>query len=213
MPWTADAPVPIVRVIGLTGGIASGKSLVCRFLRDLGARVIDADAVARDIVAPGGPILRQIIEAFGQSVAQADGTLNRKALAARIFSDPEARRTLNALMHPAIRERIAQMIEALRIEQPDAVVVVEIPLLLDTTSPEAYRLDGVTVVHVDEATQVSRLVARDGLTEEAARRRLASQRPLREKLSAATWIIDNSGSPETTRRQVEDLWRAWSAGP
>jgi dephospho-CoA kinase len=201
-----------LRVIGLTGGIASGKSAVSGMLRELGAVVIDADAVAREVVAAGSPVLRQIAAVFGPSVMAPDGTLDRRALAERIFQDPEARRTLNAITHPPIRRRLAEAVEAVRQTQPDAIVIVDIPLLLDTASADAYRLDGVIVVYVDEATQVARASARDGITAAAARGRLDAQRPLREKLAEATWIIDNSGSREDTRRQVEALWHRWRAG-
>jgi dephospho-CoA kinase len=198
-----------VKVIGLTGGIASGKSLVAGLLRGLGAHTIDADAIAREVVTPGSPALRAIAETFGPSVIRADGTLDRKALAGRIFADPAARRKLNAMTHPEIRRRIGEAVDRVRAARPDAVVVVEVPLLLDTAPPGAYALDGIVVVFAAEAEQLRRLVARDGLDEASARRRLASQRPLREKVAEATWVIDNSGSLEQTRRQVEALWRQW----
>lgn len=200
-----------LRVIGLTGGMASGKSLVAATLRELGAEVIDADAIAREVVSPGSPALREIAAAFGPSALHPDGSLNRAALAARIFEDPEARRRLNAITHPPIRRRIAELLAAIRVRRPDAIVVIDIPLLLDVTPPDAYPLDGIVVVYANEAAQVSRLAARDGLTEAAARRRLAAQRPLREKLPEATWVIDNSGTPEETRRHTEALWQAWQA--
>jgi dephospho-CoA kinase len=198
-----------VKVIGLTGGIASGKSLVAGLLGDLGAHVIDADAIAREVVAPGSPALRAIAAAFGPAVVRADGTLDRKALAERIFEDPAARRTLNSITHAEIRRRIKDAIGRVRAARPDAIVVVDIPLLLDTAPPGAYALDGVVVVWVAEDEQLARLMARDGLDEAAARRRLASQRPLREKVVQADWVIDNSGTREETRRQVEALWRGW----
>jgi dephospho-CoA kinase len=198
-------------VIGLTGGIASGKSLVAEMLRGLGAHVIDADGVAREVVRPGSDALREIAAAFGAGVLCPDGTLDRKALAARIFADPQARLTLNAITHPRIRRRIVEEIEAIRASRPEAVIVVDVPLLLDVAPPEAYPFDGILLVFADEAAQVARLRARDGLTEEAAGQRLASQRPLLEKVPLATWVIDNSGSEEATRRQVEDLWSSWRA--
>jgi dephospho-CoA kinase len=200
-----------VKVYGLTGGIASGKSLVAGVLRELGAHVIDADRVAREVVAPGSAALQDIIDAFGPAVVQAGGALDRKALAERIFTDAAARTRLNAITHPRIRARIADEIAAIRARHPDVIVVVDIPLLLDVAAPDAYPLDGIVVVYADETTQLARLEARDGLAADAARRRLASQRPLREKLAGATWVIDNSGSLEATRRQVEALWRVWHA--
>ncbi len=200
-----------MRVIGLTGGIASGKSLVAGFLREMGAHVIDADAIAREVVAPGTETLREIAEAFGASVVAADGTLDRKALAALVFSDPAARARLNAITHPRIRGRIEEEIAAVRAARPGATIVVEVPLLLDVAPPDAFVLDGTVVVFVDEATQIVRLMARDGITEGAARQRLRAQRPLSEKVPLATWVVDNTGSPSATRLQIEALWQTWHA--
>lgn len=198
-----------MKVFGLTGGIASGKSAVAGILRELGARVIDADVIAREVVEPGGDALQEIASAFGPSVLGSEGTLNREAVAARIFSDPQARERLNAITHPRIRHRIANEIAAVRATTPEAIIVVDIPLLLDVAPRDAYALDGIVVVYADEGAQLTRLMTRDGLTEQAARERLASQRPLREKLPLATWVIDNSGPPQATRRQVEALWQSW----
>ena len=195
--------------VGLTGGIASGKSLVGGMFRDLGAVVIDADAVAREVVAPGSPVLQEIVAAFGPSVLTPDGALDRRALAERIFGDPESRRRLNAITHPPIRRRMAEAVETARARQPDAVIVLDIPLLLDTAAPGVYPIEGIIVVYVDETTQAARLAARDGISDCAARRRLAAQRPLRDKVPEGTWVIDNSGTADDTRRQVEALWRRW----
>ncbi len=200
-----------IRVVGLTGGMASGKSLVAGMLRSLGAVVVDADTIAREVVAPGSLVLHEIVAAFGDGVIQADGTLDRHALGERIFNDPAARARLNAITHPHIRRRMAEEVARVRAARPDAMVVLDVPLLLDVTPPDAYDLAGVVVIAVDEATQEARLAARDGITIEAARRRLQAQRPLREKVALATWVIDNSGTPEATRRQVEELWHRWQA--
>jgi len=189
--------------------MASGKSLVARMLRELGARVIDADLVARD-VATDADVRRAIAEAFGAEFMRPDGTLNREALAERIFADPDARATLNAIMHPPIRRRIGEEVAALRASRPDGVVVLDIPLLLDAAPAGTYDLDGIVVVFVDESTQEARLATRHRLARDAARARLRAQRPLREKLAEATWVIDNSGTPEATRQQVEALWRLWN---
>lgn len=198
----------MARVIGLTGGVASGKSTVAAMLQALGAVVLDADAIVRELQQPGTPVFRAIVEAFGPGVVRADGTLDRAALGRRVFADPEARRRLNAIVHPAVRERLHEEVDRLqRRLPPDAVIVLDIPLLLDTASRQAYPLEGVIVVVADDATQVARLRARDGLDEAEARQRLAAQRPVREKAAEADWVIDNSGSLEETRRQVEALWR------
>ena len=198
----------MARVIGLTGGLASGKSAVAAILRDLGAHVVSADAIAREIVEPGSPALGEIVEAFGGEILTPDGRLDRARLAARIFADPEARVRLNAITHPRIRERLrAEVTRLQRTLPPDSVIVLDIPLLLDTAPRDALPLEGVVVVAVDEATQVQRLRRRDGLSAAEARRRLRAQRPLREKVAEADWLIDNSGTPEETHRQAEALWR------
>lgn len=198
----------MARVIGLTGGLASGKSAVAAILRDLGAHVVSADAIAREIVEPGSPALREIVEAFGPEFVGPDGRLDRARLAARIFADPEARARLNTITHPRIRERIRAEIARLhRHLPPGGVIVLDIPLLLDTAPRDAFPQEGVLVVAVDEATQLARLRRRDRFNAAEARRRLGAQRPLREKVAEADWLIDNSGTPEETRRQVEAFWR------
>ncbi|MGH2453611.1 MAG: dephospho-CoA kinase [bacterium] len=202
----------MARVVGLTGGLASGKSAVAAVLRDLGAHVISADAIAREIVVPGRAALREIAEAFGPEIVGADGRLDRARLAARIFADPAARARLNAITHPRIRKRMRDEVDRLtRTLPPQAVIILDIPLLLDTASRLDYPLEGVVVVGVDEATQTERLRRRDGLSADEARSRLGAQRPLREKVAEADWMIDNSGTPEETRRQVEALWRRLTA--
>jgi dephospho-CoA kinase len=202
----------MARVIGLTGGLASGKSAVAAILRDLGATVVSADAIAREIVEPGTPALREIIEAFGANALGPDGRLDRARLAGRIFADPEARARLNAITHHRIRGRMRQEVERLqRTLPPEGVVILDIPLLLDTAPRDDFALEGVIVVAVDEAAQVERLRQRDGLNPDEARRALAAQRPLREKVAEADWLIDNSGTPGDTRRQVEALWRRLTA--
>jgi dephospho-CoA kinase len=202
----------MARVIGLTGGLASGKSAVAAILRALGATVISADAIAREIVEPGTAALAEITRVFGPDVLGADDRLDRARMAARIFADPEARARLNAITHPRIRDRIRQEVErAQRTLAPEDVIVLDIPLLLDTASRETFLLDGVIVVSLDEAAQLERLRRRNGLGEEEGRRALAAQRPLREKVAEADWVIDNSGTPDETRRQVETLWRRLTA--
>lgn len=198
----------MARLFGLTGGLASGKSAVAAILRDLGAAVVSADAIAREVVEPGSEALREIVEAFGAEVVGPDGRLDRARLAALIFADPAARARLNAITHPRIRERMRREVERLqRTLPPQAVIILDIPLLLDTAPRDTFPLDGVIVVAVDKATQLDRLRRRDGLSDEEARRRLRVQRPLREKVAEADWLIDNSGTPDETRRQVEAFWR------
>ncbi len=196
---------PPVRV-GLTGGIASGKSLVAGILRELGATVIDADQIARDVLAPGGAAYDEVVRAFGPGIERPDGGIDRKALAASIFADVAARRRLNALTHPHIRRRMAD--EAARLEAAPGVdvIVFDIPLLLETTDGRDLDLAGIIVVYADDDVRLARLTARDRLPDAEARGRLRAQMPLREKLIHADWMIDNNGTPEETRRQVQQMW-------
>jgi dephospho-CoA kinase len=186
--------------------MATGTSTVAQMFRELGAIVIEADQVGRELVVPGSEPLKKIAEIFGPKILAKDGTLDRKKLADIIYKDEMSRRRLNALLHPIIRRRILQEIERLRDEQPDAIAIVDVPLLLDTTGPEAYELDGVIVVSTDRATQLKRLRSRDKMSAEDAERRLAAQRAVAEKAEDADWVIDNSGSEEETRRQVDMMW-------
>lgn len=195
-----------MKILGLTGGIAAGVSLVAGMFRDLGAVVIEADRIARDVVEPGTDVYRQIVEAFGREVVLPDGTLDRRALGSIVFQDPAARRRLNAVTHPEIRRRIRREVERAAAARPGAVVVIDVPLLLDTAGPDVFDLDGVIVVRATPEQQVSRLMARDGLSREEASRRLTTQRPVEEKAAEADWVIDNTGSIEETRRQVQALW-------
>lgn len=192
------------RIIGLTGGLASGKSTVGRMLRELGAEVIDADAIAREIVAPGQPALDEIAREFGPEVIQPDGTLDRKALAARVFGDEAARRRLNAITHPRVgAETARRMADASA--RGVAVVVYEVPLLVENQLH--HGMDGVIVVMVPPEEQVRRAQTRDGMTESEARARLAAQATPEARRAVADWLVDNSGPIEETRRQVEAIWQ------
>ncbi len=196
-----------MKVIGLTGGIATGVSTVAKMFRELGAVIIEADKIAREVVVPGADSFRKIVETFGREILSADGTIDRRRLGQIIFADGAARRRLNVITHPAIRRRIAEEVERLRETRPDAVVILDVPLLLDTTGPDSFDMDGVIVVVADAKTQAARLIERDGLTREDVERRLASQRPAAEKAAEAEWVIQNSGSIDETRRQVAALWQ------
>lgn len=199
-----------MKIIGLTGGIAAGVTLVAGMFRDLGAVVIEADRVAREVVAPGTEANRKILAAFGAELALPDGSIDRRRLGQIVFKDAAARRRLNTITHPEIRRRIQEQVERLAAERPDAIVLVDIPLLLDTAARDAFELDGIIVVLATPEQQISRLIARDGLALEEAEQRLASQRPLAEKVTEADWVIDNTGSAEQTRRQVKNLWASLS---
>ena len=192
--------------IGLTGGIGSGKSLVARFFADLGAAVVDADRIAREIVAPRGPAYDDVLREFGPEVARPDGAVDRKVLAARVFADAEARRRLNVLTHPHIRRRMAEEVSRLAARPNVDVIILDIPLLLETT--DGRDLDGIVVVYADDEVRERRLRARDGLSDAGVRLRFAAQMPLREKVTRADWVIDNNGSPDRTREQVAAVWEA-----
>jgi dephospho-CoA kinase len=194
-----------VKALGLTGGIGSGKSMVARMFAQLGADVVDADQLAREVVEPGQPALAEIATAFGQDVLLPDGRLNRGKLAGIIFADAGARARLNAITHPKIRERMDAEIAARR--SGSGVLIVDIPLLYENA--RTGTVETVIVVWVDPETQLRRLQERDGLTPEEARQRIAAQMPLDEKRARADLVVDNSGSRESTRRQVEAIYRRY----
>jgi dephospho-CoA kinase len=196
-----------MKVLGLTGGIGSGKSMVARMFAQLGGDVIDADQLAREVVEPGQPALEEIATAFGRDILLPDGRLNRGKLARIIFADPAARARLNAITHPRIRERMDAEIAARR--SGSGVLVVDIPLLYE--NDRTGTVETVIVVWVDPDTQLRRLRERDGLTVEEARQRIAAQMPLHEKRARADLVIDNNGSREDTRRQVEAIYRRYAA--
>ena len=191
-----------MKVLGLTGGIGSGKSLVDAIFRELGAEVIDADLLAREVVEPGQPALQEIVSSFGTDILLPDGRLDRAKLGATIFTDASARERLNAITHPRIRQQMAEEVAA-RAGRP-GLLILDIPLLYE--NGRAAEVERVVVVWVDQATQIRRLMARDHLLAEQARQRIDAQMSLDEKRARADDVIDNSGSRETTRRQVERLY-------
>ncbi len=191
---------PSVRV-GLTGGIASGKTAVSDRLRELGAYVIDADLLAREVVAPGDPALAALVARFGPQIVSASGHLDRPALGALIFSDPSARKDAEAIIHPAVRRRGAD----LEAQAPAGSVVVHvIPLLVETGQQNDF--DEIMVVDVPETTQMARLKERNGLDDAAARARIAAQASRAERLAAATIVIDNAGNRDALRTEVDRAW-------
>jgi dephospho-CoA kinase len=189
-------------VVGLTGGIASGKSSVATLLAARGAVIIDADVLARDVVAKGAPLLGEVAGRFGPGVLAADGSLDRAALGRIVFADPAARQDLEALIHPAVRRRAAELQSA---APAGAVVVHVIPLLVETGQSD--RFDLVVVVDADEATQLARIRTRDGLDESAGHARIAVQTTREHRLGAADVVIDNSGTQADLERQVSRLWQ------
>jgi len=198
-----------VRVLGLTGGIGSGKSLVARMFADLGAEVIDADQLARDVVEPGQPALAEIAATFGRDILLPDGRLNRGKLARIVFADPAARARLNAITHPRIREQMEAEVAARRSGQ--GVLILDIPLLYENDRTSA--VEKVIVVWVDLETQQRRLSERDGLGREEIQQRVAAQMPLDAKRARADHVIDNTGGQENTRRQLEAIYRQYADAP
>ena len=191
-----------MRVVGLTGGIASGKSTVSAMFRELGAEVIDADEVARDVVEPGTAGLLELARRF-PGVVDASGRLDRAALGRRVFADPAERRALEGILHPRIREEVARRMEVLA-RAGVTVVLYDAALLIENGLHRG--MDGVVLVSVNESVQRSRLAARDGLEEAAITARLAAQLPLADKRSSATWVVDNGGTLDETRAQVRRIW-------
>ena len=188
--------------VGLTGGVASGKSTVSAILDELGAVIIDADVLAREVVAPGTDGLREVVEAFGRDVLTEDGALDRPAMGTIVFADAEKRRVLEGIIHPRVRERGAE-IEASA--SSDDVVVHDIPLLAETGQAEGF--DAVIVVDVPTQTQVERMVELRGMTREDAEARVTAQATSEERLKIATHVVDNTGSVEDLRRRVTQVYR------
>lgn len=194
-------------VVGLTGGIGSGKSTVAGLLVDRGAELIDADVVARQVVEPGEPALAALVDRFGPGVLASDGSLDRGALAASAFTDDEARRDLGRITHPAIRDTMLRRLEAARAADPEAVVVLDVPLLAEM-GRDSYPVDGVIVVDVPVDVAVQRLMATRGYSEDEARSRVAAQASREERRAIADVVLDNSGDLDHLRSEVDRAW-AW----
>lgn len=198
-----------MRVIGLTGGIASGKSTVSRYLSELGAVIIDADMLARQIVDPFTPAWKEIREEFGPDVFDEKDNLDRKKMAGLIFGSPLLRERLNAIIHPRVIAAVRDLIEEKK-RGSALLIVVDAPLLIEAGMTRL--VDEVWVISVPEEIQIKRLVERDGTTREEAMDRLRSQMPLHEKLLYADHIIDNNGTIEQTRKCLEHLFKEAASG-
>jgi dephospho-CoA kinase len=193
-------------LVGLTGGIATGKSTVTAMLGSPSVRVVDADALAREVVEPGTPALGQIVAEFGREVLQADGRLDRARLGEIVFPDPVKRKRLEAITHPAIRARFEKIMADLERAGWDGILIWDAALLVESGGNK--KMDRLVVVTTDAATQFRRLMARDGGSEEVARARTASQMPLAVKARYADYVIDNSGTPAQTEARVREVYRA-----
>jgi dephospho-CoA kinase len=195
-----------VKLIALTGGIASGKSTVSARLAEHGAVVIDADKLAREVVEPGQPGLAQIVEEFGEAVLQPDGSLDRPALGAIVFSDAAARQKLNEITHPAVWRRGKELIAAAEAADQDAIVIYDVPLLVEASADRPMRFDQVVVVNADRGERIRRLIAERGLSQAEAEARVGAQTSDEQRLAVADIVLDNDGSREELLAAVDELW-------
>ncbi len=192
-------------LIALTGGIASGKSTIAHGLEKHGAVIIDADQIVRDVQSPGSPVLQEIANAFGEDVIDASGALDRVALGARVFSDPEALARLNAIVHPAVRVESKRRMEAAIATDPEAVVVYDVPLLVEARADDPW--DKIVVAHAPAELRLQRLIELRGMEPQAAQDRIDAQVADEERLAIADVVIDTGGTLEQTHAQVEVLWK------
>jgi len=192
-------------VAGLTGGIATGKSTVAAMFEQAGARIIDADGIAREAARKGSPAYHQIVAHFGSTILLADGEIDRKRLAGVIFTNPVEQRALERIIHPQVKEETDRRLERIRLETPGAVVIIDVPLLFEAGMDRG--LDTVIVVYAPEKIQIQRLMARDALTEPEALTRIRAQMPINTKKSLATLVVDNSGGLENTRARTLEVYR------
>jgi len=200
LPATGD-----LLVLGVTGGIASGKTTVAHMLAELGAPIIDFDLLAREVVVPGQPAFQEIVAYFGKGVVGEDGRLDRKRLSGIVFQNPDQRRILEGMTHPRILEAFRDRIRQLAQEDPGAVVQAVVPLLFEVgLDPLVHKI---LVVYVSPDIQIQRLMRRDGISREEARRILDAQMPIDEKAARADFVIRNEGDVEETRKQVTALWK------
>ncbi|MDA8126840.1 MAG: dephospho-CoA kinase [Deltaproteobacteria bacterium] len=190
--------------VGLTGGIACGKSTVARMLMEKGAFLIDADALAHAVEAPDKPAWHEIVRHFGRGILRADRTINRRKLGAIVFANPAELEVLNRIVHPAVQQERLARIAAIRAEHPEAIILSDVPLLIETGMTDQFDL--ILLVYLPREGQIARLMARNGFSREEAEKRLASQMPIDAKLPYADIVVNNEGTPEETQRRVEAVW-------
>ncbi len=190
--------------IGLTGGIAAGKSLVSDTLAQLGAWILDADAISREVVEPGTAGLKAVAEEFGEGILHPDGSLNRAALAAEVFADEKKRERLNSILHPIIKAEMLSRAETIEAEHPEDIVIFDVPLLIESGWQDV--AEEIWLVTAPLEQRILRIALRDGLDREQAMQRIASQMPDEEKARYANIIINNGGSIQELRRLVEKLY-------
>jgi dephospho-CoA kinase len=194
-------------IIGLTGGIGSGKSTVSHLFVARGAKLVDADAIAREVVELGSPILAEVVAAFGEEILHPDGRLNRKQLGNLVFQNPALKKQLENILHPPIRQLIRTRMNEFESADPEGLVVVDIPLLFESKLESMF--EHVVVVYVPEEVQITRLIAREGWSEDVAKRRIATQMPIEDKRLRADTVIENQFSLEQTADQVDALMTKW----
>ncbi|MEO7649349.1 MAG: dephospho-CoA kinase [Bryobacteraceae bacterium] len=190
--------------VGLTGGLASGKTFVGQSLAELGCYLIQADVIGHEVLLPSGAAYQGVIDEFGEGVLAEDGTIDRRRLAAQVFSSPEILRVLNGIVHPVVRQRTDQLIAEYAAQDPDAIIVVEAAIHIETGGYR--RFDKLILAVCTEAQQVERAMKRDGSTQADAEARLRNQMSLAEKLKFADYVINTSGTKEATLRQVEEVY-------
>jgi len=193
-------------VVGLTGGIASGKSEAAKIFRKLGARVIDADVVSRAVMRPQTVCWQKVTAAFGKEILNDDSTIDREKLAGIVFSDRHKRLQLNSLVHPAIIDQIEGLLARIQKAEPDALVIIDAALLVETGIYR--RCDKLIVLCAQEETQIKRLVERDGMSRKEAQKRIDAQLPLGEKVNVADYLVKNEGSLETLQREVRGVFQS-----
>ena len=191
-------------IVGLTGGIASGKSLVARVFKDLGAHVIDADRIVHELLAPGQQAWEEVLSYFGSAIQLPDKSIDRRKLGEIVFNDPDKRQWLNHCLHPRVFEVYTTQVKHIGARQPDAVVVLDAALLIETGYDR--KMDKVVVVYADEECQLRRLMERDRFSREQAMARIRSQMPLSEKRLRADYVIDNCGNREDTEQQAKQVF-------
>jgi dephospho-CoA kinase len=191
-------------LLGVTGGVASGKTTVTSMLEQLGAPLIDFDLLSRWVVEPGKPAWKEIVACFGEQVLLEDGTLDRKKLSEVVFRDREERRKLERFIHPRVFEEFIQLVKEVTSKDPNAIIQVDVPLMIEMNLQ--YLFHKILLVYMSEEMQVERLIKRDRISEEMARNMIRAQLPIEEKRGYADFIVDNSGTPEETRRQVLKIW-------
>lgn len=197
----------MTQILGLTGGIASGKSTIAKMIKECNIPVIDADEVSREVVKVGEEAYNSVVKTFGKEILHTDGTINREKLGSIIFNNEQERDKLNKIVHPAVRERMDQKKEMYK-KNGEVAIFLDIPLLFESNRKQT--VDKVLLVFVDPPIQLERLMKRNGLTEEEARARISSQMPIQEKVKLADEVVNNNGTMEESKRQLLTILKKWN---